>query len=686
MLLISVIYLIVQAQFIVPPPMDDQLNYFSTAADLPPDNPKHQESRIGLLIPVALLINIFGYSEIAYYLIPFGSALILILGTYIIGRTVFDRWVAAFASLLIVVNPYFLWHSSHLLPDIPATAALTLGLGLLMYASATRTPTDSTPEDLYDTDRHGKPSTRTVPEAFFLVSGILFGIAYLIREFTPVLFGVAVAVLLINRQPWRRWALVGTGAFAAFSIELVWNWVLYGNPVNRLLIAAGHGGSGTSRFDQELLAVAGDFWEGLLEFNGGIYWIILAAALAVIPLCLKFVIRERIGNGWVLYVWVVGVWLFMVGIGALPSLIAGEQYVILRTHKMRYWFPIMPALTVGGLGYIGSLFPTKPRPSRVLRVLLLSALVVAPAWMGLAALRSFHIFTTNGATHYEKTQELLAKRGAAWERIWALDDAWRATTRALPMYTKSFWGDTYWDGEIQPINDGGDFTAKQKLDAGLYVFHPRAIGSVLPSGDGGAPDYVQSPSRAWSSVLVSTNGELALFDLGVQPETVSLYQGEASEWQAIGLGDSVIEETRPVIGRDEWSLMLQPRERAFVMDGQARGYESPSDRDNLGSGFPRGEIEIASSVGGSIAGSVPAGIPNGHRVALFCFVYHADGTREQHLAVAAPFGNQLDRLGFVCPPVDATREPVGVRVGIKAVGEATIQASNVDIWWESLHE
>jgi hypothetical protein len=508
----------------------------------------------------------------------------------------------------------------------------------------------------------------------------LLGLAYLIREFTPVFFGIAVVILLLYHQSRRRWLLVAGGAFAMFSVELIWNWVLYGNPLNRVLIFLTHGSS-SSRFDADLPSVAGHPWREFLEFAGGLYWIVLAIALAVIPFLLFFLKKRPIGDGWVLLAWVVGMWLFMTAVGALPSLIAGEDYVVLRTHKLRYWYPILPALVVGGLGYMAALFPRRTWLQRLFGAIVLVLFVAIPIWRGISDLDRFSVFTSNGATHYEEVQEFLAKEGASADTIWALDDAWRATMRALPMLTQLFWGNADWEGETKSLNDGASFVPEESVDSGLYVFQPRAIASVLPHGDGDAPAFIDNPRPEWATQLVARNGELAVFDISKRVDPDYFYADDASGWQAVGISGWDVDDSQVKFEADRQVVSLENRERALIIDGQAEGFDSP-DPQHLEPGYARGELEVASSVGGSIVGAVPAGVPNGHRVVVFCIIYLEDGTREQHLAVSGPFEKELDKTGFVCPYVGPSTPAVGARVAIRAVGGATLELGDVRMWWE----
>src|SRR5262249_15629193 len=90
----------------VPPPQDP-LDYLQAAADFPrgltdPDAPPgadvtHQVLRFGLTLPTRLAIEVFGYSQAAYYAVPVVAALLLLVSVYALGCLLFSRTVGAAA-------------------------------------------------------------------------------------------------------------------------------------------------------------------------------------------------------------------------------------------------------------------------------------------------------------------------------------------------------------------------------------------------------------------------------------------------------------------------------------------------------------------------------------------------------------------------------------------------------------
>ena len=76
-----------QAWFINPPVISDQLDYFffSKSFFSEPLAISHRSLRLGLIIPTAVFIKVFGYSEAAYYAMAFIGLAALVAGTYLIG-------------------------------------------------------------------------------------------------------------------------------------------------------------------------------------------------------------------------------------------------------------------------------------------------------------------------------------------------------------------------------------------------------------------------------------------------------------------------------------------------------------------------------------------------------------------------------------------------------------------------
>ena len=665
------IYLILQFRFIAPPPGNDQLNYFKAASELPHVTTSHQEMRLGLLLPVRGLLEVFGPSEIAYYAVPFASAALLAGGTYWLGCLIFNRYVGMLSGVLVIANPYILRDSSHLLPDLLAASLLTTAVTLTIYTSRL----------IHDSEMS---SNRQRIWGLMFVAGLLLGWAYLTREFIPIFFPLIPAILALRRVS-QRWIIpVAIGAFIPFAFELVWNTLFHSHPLSRLMVAGGHIGSG--RADTEPLAVAAIFWNELLDNRGGVTWIALAVSILVVPAIMRLLGQEIDRAPLVALLWFGGMWTFMTLVGFLPTLLLGEHATMLRIHKMRYWVPIFPALVVGGVGYLAALSNPFSRVKAAAWKVTLAVLLLLSAVVGVRDLQEISIWTTSGGSHYHDIRAVLSDDGERWDTIWAIDSVWRATTRALPMYTRSWWGRPIWHGRVEALNSGSGFREEPTLHGDLVVFHPRAISSTSGGYRQSWPGYVRTPPQSWRTEYVSSNGELALFTAMGAPTVTPLVESGDADWQVVGTSGWEIEDSRVLDRFGTISIDLAPRERAWLLDSQARDYESPAAYGQLPPGYARGSISISSSAGGSIAGSVPAGIPGGHRVRLFCLFYGPDGQRERALAVAAPFVAEQSSVGFVCPSVETEWTVTGARIGVHAVGPAELEIGSWKLWWEHLDD
>src|SRR5690606_21447229 len=67
-----------------------------------------------------------------------------------------------------------------------------------------------------------------------LASGALVGWAYLAREYVVVLFPSFALAMLLLRIPLRGWVMFCIGALAMYSLELLWGWLNYADPLVRL--------------------------------------------------------------------------------------------------------------------------------------------------------------------------------------------------------------------------------------------------------------------------------------------------------------------------------------------------------------------------------------------------------------------------------------------------------------------
>ena len=318
------------------PHWGDGLRNFHYAANWPelpqiddiPRTLDHHFLRIGLLFPVRALIALIGFSELTYQVAAIGLGLPLVLGTYLVGRELFTPAAGITASGLLLASPYFTDASTHLslgqvLPDVPSAGLFALGMGVLLAA------------------------TRDREHALLLVmAGTLFGWAYLVREFIPLLAPAVALTLWWRRSTLRGWALVAIPAVLVFLAETTLNWLVHDRPLARLDVAGGHGSELADPVTPgEVLArVGAAFVER--EPRGAVF-IVAAASIAAAYIVTR---DDRLG---ILGIWALSLFAGLVLTGGLLD----PSSPSLRIQLHRYWIPALPALMVGLVGALRILWP-----------------------------------------------------------------------------------------------------------------------------------------------------------------------------------------------------------------------------------------------------------------------------------------------------------------------------------------
>ncbi|MHC5035550.1 MAG: hypothetical protein ACYTFZ_11000, partial [Planctomycetota bacterium] len=148
----------------------------------------HHWMRLGLVLPVALAIRVFGDNFVAYYIIPFSVSLLAIALVFFILQRLAGNVVALFAGLAQVFNPLEVYRSSVLLTNLPV-ATLIVGFVLMLYA---------VPDDRRSWRRD---------IAVGCIMGVLLSWAYLMRISAPVTLAPCFAACLLLKR-YRRAVLI----------------------------------------------------------------------------------------------------------------------------------------------------------------------------------------------------------------------------------------------------------------------------------------------------------------------------------------------------------------------------------------------------------------------------------------------------------------------------------------------
>jgi hypothetical protein len=456
------LYLIGELVLLEGPHPFDPAWYFRAAVDFPDISADLFTLRIGLVALVRLAVLAFGPSEAALYAVPLLSGVVLVAAVFGTMLLLFrDRVVAAAAALVTALNVNYLVNSSHIFPDITATATFSAAFLCLLLAGRIE-------------EEEGR---RWATTALVASAGVLLGWSYLVREFSPILLPAVVALAVLLRFPLRRTAVLAGTALATILLEPVAGLVGRGEPFvrARLLLSRGDleidpGLERRMKPVQEqldnLLDTLVVFPRLLLAWSNG--WIFLAlVALFVVALVL---LRDR--RLLLLGIWF-GTFFAVMAVIGLGSLSSGRW--ILNITNIRYWYPIFPPLVMGAFGGLWLLVRNRldgPLGARVAQAgaLSLAAVVLLPGFAEFSSCSRAEAWRNDPAARWHELRSWFGTPEAArFETVWT--DL--HTSRLLPAFTSSTFGDRLWDGDIATFGPSRRVPPGQEATSLLVVHKDR---------------------------------------------------------------------------------------------------------------------------------------------------------------------------------------------------------------------
>lgn len=448
---LTVVVVIVELFYLVPPIPSDHLNYLDAARDFPidpgEDAPQHQFLRIGLTLPMRAAMLVFGYSQATYYVVPMLATVALVLAVYALGTMLFSRAVGVAAAILTVGNTIVFVDLTSPLPDLLTTALFTAAAVVAVAIRQGR--------------RVVAPGRRE--HVALLVIGLLLGWSYLAREYIVFVWPVIALALLDVGWP-ASWDTAGLRAMLRKAVErlprLAWvaaslvvigigetvlNAIVFGDPLARFTTAAGHGdvlasGTNATEYQGHLRRwYLSRIWWILYETPEGI-WLVGAIVALGIGAIVAF---RRLAF---LLAWAAFFYVPLVLLGGALS----PTMTMLRLVKERYWYPAFPALFLGAVAVVwlvvragARLIPLlRARAGFVAGIVALAAAIV-PVGIAQAERHGDVIYRVNGATQMEQLRGWLATHG---------DDvgiirADRRSVRVVNIFASGPFGGRVWDGE-----------------------------------------------------------------------------------------------------------------------------------------------------------------------------------------------------------------------------------------------
>jgi hypothetical protein len=513
--IVLALYATVQLAFLQGPYPFDSAKYFRTAVDFPDVPADIWTLRIGVVLPVRAAVVLFGPSEAALYAVPFVVGLVLAAAVYGTMLLLFgDRVLAAAASLVTVLNTNYLLKSSSIFPDTTATAAFSAGFFFLVAAAR----------------RSNGRQEGWAPIVFAVCAGIFFGWTYLSREFSLVLVPVVVAGVLILRFPLRRAALLFGAALATVGLELLYGFLVYGEPFihARVLRAERFRPPRTKasviehiqgQLDSPLDTMIA-FPRVLLAWRVG-WALLLLIALFLVALAL----RHRDKRLWLLASWCFSFWILMavLGLGSLPS---GRW--IINITIIRYWYPIFPPLAMGAFAALAVLIPRRlliPGGISLVHAVTvgLATVVLVPGLIEFRQCEARHVWVNDPAQRWYELRSWFATAEAdRYDVIWT--DV--KTHRLILAFTSSRFGDPLWEGAVRGL----------ERERGRIVPPPRRPASLILVNRGPSRTVTQLDEvrREWSPIFVSDDERMILLAPASAPTSEA--RAPAEPWWSLSEG------------------------------------------------------------------------------------------------------------------------------------------------------
>jgi len=372
---LALVHLVVTLQVRPHPRWNDGIFVLNDARDFPDVPLDHHALRIGNLLPVRAFLELFGYGQVSYYAWPFLMGIALVVAVFALGTVLFGRWTSVAGTVLLIFHPVLVdtvirpgrerMTSWQLLPDIPSTALVAGGLALLIGAAQRRRhdPPDrfaayagpgvparsANPAGSANPIRSANPAGSAGPAGsaaptwWFYAAGLLLGWAYLVRELSVFLYPLILVVLVAWRLPLRRWIQVALPMLGCLALEMVLAQWAHGDPLARLKVDADHGSAPLDAITRV---------DALLRFPRAVVaypqtTVVLASFVLMVLGAL--LVRRR---GHVLMLaWFVTMWLPL----TLVSGLIDPGFIRINASLMRYWVPVLPALTLGAAAAVAAL-------------------------------------------------------------------------------------------------------------------------------------------------------------------------------------------------------------------------------------------------------------------------------------------------------------------------------------------
>lgn len=194
--------------------VSDDLSYsryaYNIDKGIEPNSTLTLATRLGIIYPTALAYSLFGLNDFSSVLFVLLTSIGNIILIFYFGKLLFNERIGLMAAFLMAIFPLEVINATKLLTDVPSAFFMALGAYVFLYAEK-----------------------RAKSNLYYLISGILIGIGYLIRESALLIVLFFVIYIIYKRRIKKEYFFVPIGLIVIFGIELLLLYKLTGNPFYR---------------------------------------------------------------------------------------------------------------------------------------------------------------------------------------------------------------------------------------------------------------------------------------------------------------------------------------------------------------------------------------------------------------------------------------------------------------------
>jgi 4-amino-4-deoxy-L-arabinose transferase-like glycosyltransferase len=208
-------------------------NAYTIAIGTYTPTPHHQNTRLGIFLPVAVCFKLLGVNELSSVVFPFMCAILIFWVLVYCGTRYFGRWTGVIAGLLYAFFPIEIFHATQLLTDLPSAACVALSAVMFLSLETSNTAVERAAR------------RQRLSWLYGLSAGVLLGWAFLIREttifFTVFLLGYMGYQRWVQKTIRASWLWFWLGCALVFGAEAGYFYHATGNPFYRYAsVEAGH--------------------------------------------------------------------------------------------------------------------------------------------------------------------------------------------------------------------------------------------------------------------------------------------------------------------------------------------------------------------------------------------------------------------------------------------------------------